>query len=285
VSDVLAALAARPDVADAADAARRACLELRSHPAMRRHRAEAAAEAMVRAARASAVLSGVRLPVALVRDAVRGHCGYPDDAAGRSMHGVVRALAALDRLGTTWQRAPLQALAVLHVAAAASLVDEEALGRPRAAGEEPGDGQDLLDPTGSVVPAPRDEALTARLGGLVELLTVPTEAPALVVAALAHAELAVVRPFVAGNGVVARALCRSILVGRGVDVTGVAVWEAGLVARGPIYPLTLARYAVGGAEGVVAWLNLFAEAVVAGVGEGRAVCDAVLAGRLPSEAS
>jgi len=70
-------------------------------------------------------------------------------------------------------------------------------------------------------------------------------------------------------------------VERGLDPTGVVVWEAALLAAGPRYPLTLAQYAEGGADGVAAWLLLFAEAVVQGAGEGTAVCDAVLAGRLP----
>ncbi len=283
VRDAVGELAGLADVADAVDTVRVACLELRRHPVMRRQAAEARGEATIRAARSSAALSGARLPTALVRDAVRGAVPYPDDAAGQTVRGTVRSLAALDRIGTSWQRAPLQALATLHVAAAADLVPDGVLGRPRRGGEQPGDGQDLLDATGAVVAAPTGAALTARLHSLVGLLTTPTDAPALLVAALAHAELAVVRPFVAGNAVVARALCRTILIGRGVDGTGVAVWEAGLLAMGPPYPLTLARYATEGADGVRAWLLTFAQAMVDGVGEGRAVCDAVLAGRLAPE--
>jgi hypothetical protein len=283
VSDPVALLGASAEVAGATDAVRVACLDLRRHPALRRQSAEASAEAVVRAARASAALSGARLPTALVRDAVRGAVPFPDDAAGLTVRGTVRALAALDRIGTSWQRAPLQALATLHVAAAANLVPERALGRPRRSGELPGDGQDLLDATGALIDAPTGAALTARLESLVGLLTTPTEGPALLVAALAHAEVAVARPFVSGNAVVARALCRSILVGRGVDSTGVAIWEAGLLAMGPVYPLTLARYATEGPEGVRAWLTTFARAMTDGVAEGRAVCDAVLAGRLTPE--
>jgi len=101
-----------------------------------------------------------------------------------------------------------------------------------------------------------------------------------VIAAVVHAETAVLRPFVAANGVVARALCRAILVGRGVDTTGVVVWEAGLLAMGVRYPLALAGYASGDQDGEAAWVRTFAEAIVDGAREGTTVCDAVLAGRL-----
>lgn len=279
----LAALAALPGVPEAVDAAREACTNLRWHNALRRRTAEARAEAGIRAVRASAALAGARFPVDLVRDAARGAATLPDDPVGRTASGALRAAAEADRLEAVLATAPLQAIARLHVAAAAGLVPDDALGRPRAAGEVPGDGADLLTGAGpdDVVPAPDGgDPLTARLSGLVDLLRAPAEAPALVVAALVHAEVMTARPFVAANGVVARALCRALVVGRGLDPTGVAVWEAALLAAGPNYPLTLAAYASGTADGVRSWLTMFARAVVDGAGEGRAVCDAVLAGRL-----
>lgn len=281
MSNPLAALAAHPEVAASTDQVRGALTELRRHEALRRRSAEAAAEASVRAARASAVLAGARVPMSVVRDAVRGG-EYPDDASGLTVRGAVRVMATMEKVATTWQRAPWQALASLHVAAAAGLVDDASLGRPRRAGEQPGDGHDLLDSQGRAVPAPDGPALGARLDSLVDLLTGSWQAPAVIVAALAHAEVAVVRPFVAGNGVVARALGRAVLIGRGLDPRGLSVWEAALVTHGPLYPLTLAAYATEGRDGVVAWLTRFSSAVVEGAAEGRAVCDAVLAGRLPT---
>lgn len=59
------------------------------------------------------------------------------------LSGALRVAQALDRdsltvILPTWQRAPLQALARLHLLAAADLVDDpEALGRPRS---DPGVG-------------------------------------------------------------------------------------------------------------------------------------------------
>jgi len=285
VSTIAAALdevAALPGVAEAVDSAREACTALRWHPALRRRTAEAAAESAVRAARASAALAGGRFPVDLVRDVARGAATFPDDAAGRTALGAVRAIAQAEHLGTSWSRSPAQALARLHMVAAAGVVPEESLGRPRRPGEPPGDGADLLDATGVAVPAPDGPALIARLATLADLLAAPASSPALIIAALAHAEVATARPFAAANGVVARALCRAIVVGRGLDPTAVAVWEAALLALGPRYPLALAGYASGGADGVVEWVRTFALAVTDGAGEGRAVCDAVMAGRLPT---
>jgi Fic family protein len=273
-------LAALPGVPEAVEEAREACTQLRWHPALRRRAAEARAEAGIRAVRASAALAGARLPVDLVRDVARGAATFPPDASGRAAHGVLRAHAAAEALAAGWERAPLQVLARLHVAAAAGLVPDAALGRPRLPGEAPGDGADLLRPDGSALPAADPAQVPGRLAALADLLRAPASVPALVVAALAHAEIATLRPFITANGVVARAVCRALVVGRGLDPTGVAVWEAALLAAGPPYPLALAGYAEGTVDGVRSWLLLFAAAVTDGAGEGRAVADAVLAGRL-----
>ncbi len=280
VTEALERLAALPGVPAAVDEAREACTQLRWHPALRRRAAEARTEAGVRAVRASAALAGARLPVDLVRDVARGAATFPPDAAGRAALGVLRAHAEGEALPPGWERAPLQALARLHVVAAAGLVPDAALGRPRLPGEVPGDGADLLTPAGTPLPAPDAGEVPGRLAALGDMLAAPPSVPALVVAALAHAEIATLRPFVASNGVVARAVCRALVVGRGLDPTGVAVWEAALLAAGPPYPLALAGYGGGTADGVRAWLLLFARAVADGAGEGRAVADAVLAGRL-----
>ncbi len=273
-------LAALPGVPEAVEQARDACTQLRWHPALRRRTAEARAEAGVRAVRASAALAGARLPVDLVRDVARGAASFPPDAAGRAALGVLRAHAEAEALTAGWERAPMQALARLHVVAAAGLVPDAALGRPRQPGESPGDGADLLTADGSPLPAPDAAEVPARLAALTDLLAAPPSVPALVVAAVAHAEIATLRPFVAANGVVARAVCRALVVGRGLDPTGVAVWEAALLAAGPPFPLALAGYGSGSADGVREWLVLFARAVTDGAAEGRVVADAVLAGRL-----
>ena len=107
----------------------------------------------------------------------------------------------------------MQALARLHVAAASGLVDDAQLGRPRGEGEG---CEELVD----LGPAPAAGALRARLDGMVELLTEASrgaQVPALVVAAVVHAEIASARPFVRGNAVVARAMERAVVQALGLD--------------------------------------------------------------------
>lgn len=277
----LAQLAGLPDVVRAVESARDAGTRLRWHPALRRMSGPARAEATIRAVRCSAALAGARLPLPLVRDAARGTARFPDNAVGRTVQGALRAVGEVERLGDNWQQLPLQALARLHLAAGAGLVADDALGRPRPAGSQPSDGLDLLDVAGVPLVAPDGELLTARLESLASVLRAPGSIPALVVAAVAHAEVAVARPFTSGNGVVARALCRAVVIKRGLDASGVAVWEAALLDVGTAYPAALSAYATGSPAGVVGWIELFGRAVKDGAAEGMAVCDAVLSGRLP----
>jgi hypothetical protein len=274
VGDAIARLAELPGVDDAVAAARAACTELRWHEALRRRGAEARAEATIRSARCSAALEGARYPVPLIRDVARGAATLPDDASGRLALGALRALCTARELEGNLAAAPAQVLARLHVAAAAGLVPDEALGRPRRAGQRPGDG------VGEPDQAPVGQALAARLAGIGDLLAAPAAAPALVVAALVHAEVLTARPFVAGNGLVARALAHAVIVGRGLDPMGVVVWEGAHLDAGPAYQQALLGYVAGGAEGVAGWLGHCAEAVVKGAGEGRVICDAVRAGRV-----
>jgi Fic family protein len=107
---------------------------------------------------------------------------------------------------------------------------------------------------------------------LASLLTSTTSAPALVVAAVAHAEVAVVRPFAWGSGLVARSMTRLVLAARGVDPDGLTVPEAGLFAAGrSTYAAALSGYANGSAEGVATWLVLHADTVRVGVDESRRI--------------
>ena len=269
-----------PGVADGVEQARQACAGLARHPAMRRRAEQVAAEARVRAAHASAALDGARLPLEAFRDAARGAAALPSDPVGAVALGALRATAEAERVGAAWRSgperiSPLQVLARLHVAAAAGLLEQTALGRPRGPGERPGD---VLagDP-----PAPDGAALAERVDRLADLLRAPTTCPAALVAALAQAEVATARPFAAANGVVARALARAVATSRGLDPGGAAIWEAGLVDLGPAVAEALRGYTSGEPEGVAAWLRCWTAAMVAGAGHGTAVADAVLAGRLP----
>jgi hypothetical protein len=111
------------------------------------------------------------------------------------------------------------------------------------------------------------------------LLAAPTSAPALVVAAVAHAELATMGAFAVGAGVVARAAGRLTMVGRGLDPTAVSVPEVGHVELGrEVYEAALAGYRGGGPDDIVRWVVHCADAVVLGAREGVAICESLQRG-------
>ncbi len=156
------------------------------------------------------------------------------DATARA---AVRLSTELLALVPVWRRTPLQAIARIHSIAAAGSVPDDDLGRP-------------VDPAGA-----------ARLGELARAVSAPTEAPALVVAALAHAEIATCGAFASHDGVVGRAVERLVLVERGVDPASVTVPEAGHAAVPDGYRSALAAYGRGDAAGLSQWL-LYASAAL-----------------------
>ena len=120
--DPLAPLLDLPGVAEAADGARAAVDRLLGHKVLRRESAGVSAESALRGARASAALEGVDVPLAELR------AGAVEDPV---VQGALRVSVGLGSMVETWERAPGQVLARLHVLAAADLADA---GRPRPAG-------------------------------------------------------------------------------------------------------------------------------------------------------
>ena len=278
----LVALASLDVVQEYAANAREACNQLRMHEALRRRIPEAAAESRVRGARESAMLEGAQWPLPSVRRAFGGDAWEgPEDPVSLTVRGAIAATAESERAVAVILKAPLQAIARLHVAATGEWLEAGAVGRPRAPGETCGEFADLG-------PAPSAEEARMRLSALADLLSsVGAQAdrvPGYVVAALAHAEIVTARPFVRGNGVVARAVERAVLQATGLDRTGVAVPEAGWTAQGgPAYVGSLAAYQGGSREGLDLWFESAGKAVLGGVLEGMRICDAVRAGRLNLE--
>ena len=197
---------------------------------LRRTSPETTAESLLRGAHASAVLEGSASSLADVRE------GAGDQVA----QDAVRVSTELLSLTPLLARSPLQALARIHALAATGSLPDEQLGRPR------------------------DAVSADRLRGLAELLTMPTSAPALLVAAVVHADLATAAPFASHNGMVARATERLLLVGRGVDEKSLVVPEAGHLALRAAYESNLRGYADGAAAGVHGWVLYAAEAFAAG---------------------
>ena len=250
-------LAALPGVPAAIEAARAAVTALRGHPALRRHRGRIAGAAAVRAARASAALDGAPLALGGAPLALDGNDGDTVAGAVRDprLAGALRATASLVDLVPVWQRAPLQALARLHVLAAADLVGPDVvasdlLGRPRP-----------------------DPVIGPRLASLAEVITAaPWPAP--VVMAVVQGELLALRPFGSADGVVARAAGRLAMMSSGLDPDGLGVPEVAYLRSGHGYRVAAQGFAAGETGAVTAWLLLVCDALVAGAREGGSIADA-----------
>ncbi len=187
-ADPLAPLAQLPGVAQASEEAADALGRAHRHRANLRGWPANAAEAALRAARASSVLDGGSLQLS--------DAGTADPV----LAGALRVSEALEGGATSvvgvWQRAPLQAIARLHALAAADIADDDGLGRPRA-----------------------DTDVGRRLELLADIVTGgspgPTRSrgvPAPVLAAVVHGELLTLAPFGTADGLVARAVSRLVTI-------------------------------------------------------------------------
>jgi hypothetical protein len=243
--DPLAPLLELPGVREAADEARTGIDRLLGHRVLRRESAGVSTESALRGARASAALEGRDVPLAELR------AGSVEDPV---VQGALRVSAALGSMVETWPRAPGQVLARLHVLAAADVAERAALGRP----------------------APH---AGPRLSGLFSLVTGSTTAPAVVMAALVHGELAAMAPFGTADGVVARAAGRLTMITRGLDTKAVSVPEVGFAELGrEAYGTALAGYASGEPAGVAGWIVHCCRAIGHGALEGLAICESLLRG-------
>jgi hypothetical protein len=243
--DPLAPLLDLPGVAEAAEAARAAVDRLLGHKVLRRESAGVSAESALRGARASAALEGVDLPLAELR---------AGEVADPVVQGALRVSVGLGSMVETWDRAPGQVLARLHVLAATGLAAPADLGRP----------------AGNAGP---------RLTGLLGVITGATTVPAVVLAGVVHGELAALAPFGTQDGVVARAAGRLVGVTRGLDPKAVSVPEVGFAELGrDAYEEALAGYRSGAPAGVAGWLVHCARGTELGATEGLAICEALLRG-------
>ena len=278
MTDPLAALVDLPGVEESVADARKAIDGLLGHRMLRRRSAEVTAESALRGARASAELEGAGIELERLRGQLLGGgtvvLPSKDVRGGKVVESAVRLHADLGQVLVTWRHSPKQALARLHVLAAGELVDDrDRLGRPRITGASYEDPLDLG-------PAPEPLEMSARLVGLARLLTLGTSAPAVVVAAVVHGELMALRPFGVGDGLVARAASRLVLIDRGLDPKAVSAPEVGHVeldhAHGSAgYADALRSYVGGGPPGVARWIAHCAQAVALGAREGVAVCEAL----------
>jgi hypothetical protein len=250
VTDPLAPLAELPGVAEAGAQAREALGRAHRHRTNLRGWATTAAEASLRAARASSVLDGGSLQL---REG-----GDPDPV----LAGALRVSEALEGGATAlvgvWQRAPLQAIARLHALAAADLAEGDRLGRPRG-----------------------DAEVGRRLALLAEIVTGgtgPTRSrgvPAPVLAAVVHGELLALEPFGTADGVVARAVSRLVTIASGLDPHGLGVPEVYWMRHSGDYRAAARGFASGTPDGLTAWLVLSARALHAGAREALSIAQSV----------
>ncbi|MFC6153903.1 oxidoreductase [Nocardioides yefusunii] len=197
---------------------------------LRKTHPEDTGQALVMGAHASAVLEG---STSTIDDVLAGRT---DATAQDALRLSAQVLSLVPQMRT----APLQAIARLHAIAGATSLGQEDLGRPRNA------------------------EVASRLQTVAKMLTSDTTAPALVVAAMVHADIATAKPFASHNGIVARAAERLVMVSRGVDATSVLVPEAGHLALREQYESNLRAYASGTERGVHAWALYAAEAYAKG---------------------
>ncbi|MCW2781177.1 MAG: hypothetical protein JWR35_1626 [Marmoricola sp.] len=187
------------------------------------------AESLLRGAHASAVLEGSTSSLEEIR------LGQGDETAQAGVRVSTEVLSLVPVLG----QSPLQAFARLHALAGNGVLPDDSLGRPVST-----------------------EA-AQRLGMLSQTI-LTTSVPALILAALVHADLATSASFASHNGIVARAAERLVLVARGVDPASLVVPEAGHLAVRAEYESNLRGYRDGGSNGVHAWLLYAAEAMAKG---------------------
>ncbi|HJT96361.1 MAG TPA: oxidoreductase [Mycobacterium sp.] len=236
MTDPLAPLAELPGVAAASGAAREALGRAHRHRTNLRGWPATAAEAALRAARASAVLDGGSLRLSADGD--------PDPV----LAGALRVSEALEGGATSlvgvWQRAPLQAIARLHSLAAADLADDEHLGRPRA-----------------------DAGIGRRLELLADIVTGETLVPAPVLAGVVHGELLTLEPFGTADGVVARAVSRLVTIASGLDPHGLGVPEVYWMRHSDDYRAAARGFSSGTPDGLAAWLVLNCRGLHAGATE------------------
>ncbi|MER6717766.1 oxidoreductase [Streptomyces halstedii] len=267
-SDPLAALGSLPGVPHAVDSVRKAVDRVYGHRVMRRRSNEVTAEAALRGARGSAALAGADWNL----EEVRRRTDFSGDPEARTVGAALRLTAEAGQLLSIWRQSPLRVLARLHLVAAGGAAPDDAVGRPRFAGEpveEP-----LIE-----APLPDADEVAGRLEALAGLVLAGSDAPALVTASIVHGELLALRPFSSHNGLVARTAERIVLIGSGLDPKSVCPAEVGHAEQGrAAYIKAFEGYLSGTPEGMAAWIAHCGRAVELGVRESTAVCEALQRG-------
>ena len=182
----------------------------------------------------------------------------PDDSPmGRVLDAALGVTAQAGQCERQWATAPLQVLAAMHAQVARALGSSGEAGRPRA--------DEVVDDPLHLGALPDAAQVPQRLALLGQLLTGSADAPALVLAAVVHGEIQVLRTFAQGSGLISRATVRCTLMQRGLDPALFTIPELGMSMLGrPTYVAALRSYARGNAESMGDYLIWFARAVSLG---------------------
>ena len=245
-ADPLSNLLAIPGVANECETTLKAIDELMWNRTVRRHKDSLIPYTRRIAGFATAALDGAQMPKDPTMEPEVSPMGSLSDQGL-----LVTAEADLQRLA--FRTEPLKVLARLHT----FVSTDEDRGRPRIT-------NDVNDPLrlGSLPP---HEVLQERMSQLVDLV-IESKASSILVAAIAHAELATLRPFTKGSYLVARASTRLILAARDVDNDGLVMSEYGAFLLGrPAYVKALTGYISGTREGVAGWVAWQGEAIRRGI--------------------
>lgn len=240
--DPLSSLLALPDVATECEITLKAVDDLMWNRTVRRHQSALTPYTRRIAGFATAALDGAQMP--------KDPTMEPEVSPMGSLSEQGLLLTAEADLQTlAFKSEPLKVFARLHT----FVSTEDERGRPRTTNE-------VNDPfrLGSLPP---HEVLQERLSQLADLV-IESKAPSILVAAIAHAELATLRPFSQGSYLVARASTRLILSARNVDNDGLVMSEYGAFLLGrPAYVKALTGYMSGTREGVAAMISWQGEAI------------------------
>lgn len=246
MNDVLLQLASLPAIADICDTSRNKIDEVQWNREVRKQDASFITYIRRMSGYASAALEGAVMPDDPMRE--------PDTSAmGNVANQGLAITAAADLEYATFMHSPMQVWARLH-----SIIDQsEERGRPRTS-------DSVQDPLhlGQVIPA---DVMHERLTSLAHIVTT-TEAPAVLVSAMVHAELATLRPFTQGSYLIARASVRMILAGKHVDEKLLSSPEFGMHSLGrSAYVSALRAYSEGTIEGMTRFISWHTQCLEKGI--------------------
>lgn len=249
----LAPLLELPDVAEAAEQARKRVDELLWNRALASKAQALAKQTSIRCAQGSAAVEGIDVAVA----AWSSGDAFDDSPIGHAAAGIWRLEKELRSLLPIWSTAPVQALARMHSLVARDLLPEDQLGRPRSTNE--------ADDPLRLKALPDVGSVKLRLSAMARFASAEPEVPAVVEAAIVHGEILALRPFAWGSGPIARASFRLVLAHRGLDPDLLVMSDAAINAHGRnAYVSAVRDYLSATPAGVAKWIKFCCEATAVG---------------------